>query len=130
MLQSCHGPARAETLWRGIRYDAGMLQTSDMSLKQFQSFLRRVGVEAAVSRPDGSFACGIKGIPDDVDTRLALETGIAAGSPVFETWHEWATEIREGDVLEHSGERYKIRGKPMRDRQAGTVTFTLTRLAA
>jgi hypothetical protein len=107
-----------------------MLKTSDMSLRHFLSFLRRVGVEAVVSRPDGSYSCDIKGIPDDVDTRMALETGVAAGSPVFETWHEWASEIREGDILEHSGERYQIRGKPMRDRQAGTVTFTLTRRAA
>jgi hypothetical protein len=103
---------------------------SDMSMRHFLAFLRRVGREATVSRPDNSFSLSIKGIPDDVDTRNALETGIAVGTPVFETWWEWASEIREGDVLEHSGERYKIRGKPMRDRQAGTVTFTLTRLAA
>ena len=103
---------------------------------RWRAMCRALGVLATLRRADDTYAVtDIPVIPDNVDTRLQLDTGIAAGTPIAEALlqdvahpdtHENA--FKNGDTLTHSGHTWRINGAPLVDHIAGIVTYTLNRM--
>lgn len=99
--------------------------------KRFLAICRRGGVSAVFEKADGSEVSEFSGIYDEVDSEVSLSTGLAAGTPVFESLSCWVGErFINGDFLTIDQTRFMIRGAPMVDTTAGTVMYALTRRAA
>ena len=102
------------------------------SERAFLAMCRKAGVLGRFEKVDASdLLDSVDGIFDEVDAEVSMATGIAAGTPIFETYTEWVGDrFGNGDILILSGTRFVIRGAVMVDTSAGTSSFTLSRRAS
>jgi hypothetical protein len=105
-----------------------------MTPARWAAITRAAGSWATIMKADQSNAVNLRGVFDNVDTRQQLDTGIAAGTPIFELLTADITDPEtgaviygNGDLLHMDGRDWKIYGKPLTDPVAGVTTLTLAR---